>query len=303
MTAVATLGVFDGFHPGHAAVVSRARARARVASATLVVFTFDQHPRMVLAAEGEPPPPVLTLLPEKIALLRGAGADEVRVLRFNRRLAAKGPRRFLREHLFAFHRVAALVVGYDFAMGRGREGSIPVLRQAGRELGFTVEAVGPEMLGGEAVSSTRIRRALGEGRVEEAAGLLGRPYRLEGTVERGEARGRGLGYPTANLAVPEGKHRPARGVYAVDVEGAGNGPFRGVVNLGRRPTFGGRAETTEVHILGFSGDLVGRRLSLTFLSRIREERKFKNGNELADQIRRDVERARKLPLADADKGP
>ena len=300
MTVVVTLGVFDGFHPGHAAVVARARERARRAAGALVVFTFDEHPRMVLA--GGEAPPQLTLLPEKIALLRGAGADEVRVLRFNPRLAAKGPRRFLRDHLFPFARVAGLVVGYDFAMGRGREGSIPVLRQAGEELGFTVESVGPETLEGAAVSSTRIRLALSAGRVEEAARLLGRPYRLEGRVETGEARGRALGFPTANLAVSAGKHRPARGVYMVAVEGAGPGIARGVVNLGHRPTFGGGAETTEVHILDFAGDLVGARLNLYFLARLREERKFNNGNELTDQIRRDVELARKLPLPPADNG-
>jgi riboflavin kinase/FMN adenylyltransferase len=290
--AVVTIGVFDGFHRGHAAVVARARARAAEAAARLVVFTFDEPPRAVLS--GRPAPPRLALLGEKVALLRGAEADEVRVLGFNRRLAAKSPHRFLAEHVFPYHRLAALVVGYDFAMGKGRSGDVPHLAELGRELGFSVEGVPAETAGGSPISTTRIRRVLAAGAVEEVGRLLGRPYRLEGRVVTGEGRGRGLGFPTANLAVPGGKQRPGAGVYAVRAVGPGLESVPAVVNIGRRPTFGGDSETVEAHLLDFRGGLEGKVLELEFVSRLRGERKFNNGKELSDQIARDVSRARTL---------
>ncbi len=291
-TAVVTIGVFDGFHRGHAAVVGRARARAAAASARLVVFTFDEPPQAVLA--GRPAPPRLALRGENVALLRGAGADEVRVLGFNRRLAAKSPRRFLAEHVFPYHRLAVLVVGYDFAMGKGRKGDVAHLTELGRSLGFAVEGVPAETEGDRPISTTRIRGILAEGGVEEAGRLLGRCYRLAGPVVRGDGRGRGLGFPTANLAVPEGKQRPGGGVYAVRVFGPGLEGAGGVVNIGRRPTFGGDGETVEAHILDFRGDLVGETLEVEFVARLRDERKFNDVNELGEQILRDARRARAL---------
>ncbi len=287
---VATIGVFDGFHRGHSAVVARARERARESGASLVVFTFDAHPRAVLA--GAAGSPQLTPLAEKIALLRGAGAGEVRVLSFNERLAARPPHRFLEEHVYAFGRLAALVVGYDFAMGRERAGTIPVLRGLGREGGFDVEGVPPVLDGEGPVSSTRVRRLLNEGAVARAAGLLGRPYRLAGLVGVGDGRGRSLGFPTANLSVLPHKLQPARGVYAVMVSGAGLALAPGVVNLGARPTFGDGPPTVEVHLLDFEGDLRGARLELDFVDRLRPERKFAGAEELSAQIGRDAAAAR-----------
>lgn len=290
--AVATIGVFDGFHRGHAAVVGRARARAAGAGARLVVITFDTPPRAVLS--GRPAPPRLARLGEKVALLRGAGADEVRVLGFTRRLAAKSPRRFLAEHVFPYHRLAAVVVGYDFAMGKGRAGDVPHLAGLGALLGFTVEGVPAEVEGGSPISTTRIRGILAEGGVEEAGRLLGRRYRLGGTVVRGEGRGRGLGFPTANLALPEDLQRPGRGVYAVRAAVPGTGTVDGVVNIGFRPTFGGNGETVEAHLLDFGGELVGTRLEMEFVARLRGERKFNDSKELTEQIARDASRARAL---------
>jgi riboflavin kinase/FMN adenylyltransferase len=287
---VATIGVFDGFHLGHAAVVARASERARQCGAPLVVLTFDAHPRAVLARTAGFPQ--LTLLGEKIALLRQAGAAEVRVLNFSDRLAARPPRRFLEEHVYAFGCLAALVVGYDFAMGRERAGTIPVLHALGHECGFDVEGV-PSVLDGDApISSTRIRRLLNEGAVARAAGLLGRPYRLAGLVGAGDGRGRGLGFPTANLAVSPHKLQPARGVYAVRVRGTAFASAPGVVNLGARPTFGEGPPTVEVHILDFEGDLRGERLELEFVERLRPERKFAGAGELSAQIGRDAAAAR-----------
>ena len=286
----ATIGVFDGVHRGHASVVARARERARESGAPLVVFTFDAHPRAVLA--GTAGLPQLTPLGEKIALLRGAGAAEVRVLSFNERLAARPPRRFLEEHLYASGRLAVLVVGYDFAMGRERSGTIPVLRELGREGGFDVEGVPPVLDGDDPISSTRVRRLLNEGAVARAAGLLGRPYRLAGIVGAGDGRGRGLGFPTANLTVSPHKLQPGRGVYAVRVSGSGLVSAAGVVNLGARPTFGEGPPTVEVHVLDFEGDLRGERLEMDFVERLRPERKFAGAGELSTQIARDADAAR-----------
>jgi riboflavin kinase/FMN adenylyltransferase len=200
----------------------------------------------------------------------------------------------LAEHVFPYHRLAVLVVGYDFAMGKGRKGDVAHLTELGRSLGFAVEGVPAETEGDRPISTTRIRGILAEGGVEEAGRLLGRSYRLAGPVVRGEGRGRGLGFPTANLAVPEGKQRPGGGVYAVRVFGPGLEGAGGVVNIGRRPTFGGDGETVEAHILDFRGDLVGETLDVEFVARLRDERKFNDVNELSEQILRDARRARAL---------
>ena len=289
---VVTLGVFDGFHRGHAAVVGRARERADAQGARMAVFTFGTHPRLILDHAGAPPE--LTTTGEKVALLRAAGADAVRVLVFDESLRRKGPRRFLEEHVFPFHRLTRLVVGYDFAMGRDRAGTVPVLAELGERYGFAVERVGAREEGNAPVSSTRIREALATGEVGEASALLGRPYALAGRVVPGDALGRTIGFPTANLAVDPGKLRPGHGVYAVRVDGAGEAGRPGVANLGVRPTVGDGRDAVEVHLLDYAGDLLERRLTLHFLGRIREERKFKDLNELAVQIERDVEGARRL---------
>jgi len=288
--AVVTLGVFDGFHLGHRLVVTRARRRADAGGMELVVFTFHPHPKAVLRPDGAPP--ALTGLDEKVALLREAGADTVRVLRFTRELSALGPEAFLGRHLFPFHRVASLVVGHDFALGRDRTGSAERLAALGRRWGFLVERVPALETEDGSVASTRIRAALAAGDVAAAARDLGRPYRVQGPVVPGAGRGKRLGFPTANLQVPADRLLPGHGVYAVRILGLGEEPRPGVVNIGRRPTFDGNAVTVEAHVLDFSGDLAGRRLILEFAARLREERRFETAGALADQIAADVIRAR-----------
>jgi riboflavin kinase/FMN adenylyltransferase len=290
--AVVTLGVFDGVHIGHRAVLGRVAELAHRRSATTVAFTFDRAPGAVLS--DSPEHPRLTLLGEKVGLLRTAGAGEVRVLRFTAGLASKSAERFLADHLLADYDLKGLVVGYDFALGHGREGTVSVLRALGGRHGFPVEAVAAVERGGQAVSSTRIRGVLRNGEAREAARLLGRPYRLGGRVVRGEARGRQLGFPTANLDVPPGKLRPGSGVYAVRVHGAGEEPRPGVVNIGRRPTFPEAGNTVEVHLLDWEGNLLGRDLCLDLVERLRAEQKFNSSKDLQDQIRADVETARRL---------
>ena len=289
---VATLGVMDGFHLGHQSVVLNARARAREAGARLVAFTFDPPPWVVL--KNRPAEPLLTLLGERVALLRDAGVDEVRVLHFDRALAAKRPEAFLIEHVFPFARLASLVLGYDFALGRERQGTPEALARLGERWGFSVVTV-PALVRNETpISSRRIREALRSGQVEEAAACLGRPYALTGVVESGEGRGRTLGFPTANIRIPEGRLTPAQGVYAVRVHGIGPEPLPGVANLGKRPTFGGGDERLEVHVLKPVGTLNGLWLSVDLIARIRPEVKFNDINELTSQIARDAVRAGEL---------
>jgi riboflavin kinase/FMN adenylyltransferase len=183
-------------------------------------------------------------------------------------------------------------VGYDFALGRGREGTVPVLEAMGSGMGFGVEAVEALEVEGSAVSSTRVRRALEGGDVETAARLLGRPYRMGGRVVPGRARGRTLGFPTANVAVPPGKLRPAHGVYAVRVHGVPGGPRGGVANLGVRPTFEEGGESLEIHLLDWDRNLLGVGLGVDLIARLRPERKFNSEMELRNQIEADAEAAR-----------
>ena len=282
----------DGFHRGHRLVVTQSAEIARAAGARLVAFTFDPPPWVLL--RDKPEERLLTLLDERLALIRSAGADEVRVLRFDTRLAAKSPEDFLIEHVFPFGRLGALVLGYDFALGHERRGTPEMLSELGRRWGFSVAAVPAVIEDGVPISSSRIRKALGEGRVEDAARWLGRPYTVSGQVERGEGRGKQLGFPTANLKSPLRRVSPAMGVYAVRVRGLGATSLPGVANLGRRPTFGGGDERLEVHVLKPVGNLEGTPLTVEFVARIRPEVKFKDANELAEQIARDAAQANAL---------
>ena len=289
---VVTLGVMDGFHRGHQAVVARAAEMARASGARLVAFTFDPPPWVVL--RNKPEEPLLTLLDERVALIRNAGADEVRALRFDTDLAAKPPERFLMDHVFPFGRLAGLVLGYDFALGHERRGTPEMLGEMGRRWGFSVTSVPAVLEDGVPVSSSRIRKALLEGRVEDATRWLGRPYTVSGRVERGEGRGRQLGFPTANLRVSPRRVSPATGVYAVRVQGPSGEWLPGVANLGRRPTFDGADERLETHILRPVGNLEGTRLVVAFAARLRPEVKFNGVKELSDQIARDVVQAKAL---------
>lgn len=295
-----SIGMFDGVHRGHQAVLAEAREAADRAGASLLAFTFDEHPRTVLAEE--PPGPRLSSPGTRVALLRAAGVDAVRVLRFRRELAAKSPRQFLLDHVLPFGRLAALVVGYDFAMGRDRAGTAAHLTGLGAESGFTVRSVPPVFFGGSPISSSRIRNALAGGQVEEAARLLGRPYRVVGLVVSGDGRGRMLGFPTANLAVEDRLLLPGGGVYAVRIGGVSPATWPAVLNLGLRPTFGGGPVTAEAHLIGFTGDLLGRRLKVEFVARIREERRFEGPGALIEQIARDVGAAR-ARLGESAAGP
>jgi riboflavin kinase/FMN adenylyltransferase len=193
------------------------------------------------------------------------------------------------DHLYTDYRLAGLVIGYDFALGRGRQGTREMLTALGVAHGFVVESVEASRAGSSPISSTRIREALGSGRVEEAAELLGRDYAVTGRVVPGDGRGGGLGFPTANLEVPPEKLLPAPGVYAGRIDGPGLEGYPAAVNLGRRPTFAGNGLRLEAHLPGFQGELTGATLTLSLERRLRDEVKFNDINELKRQIGKDVE--------------
>ena len=289
-----TVGHFDGVHRGHQALVAAALDRARSLAGTAVALTFEPHPaRVIDPARARA---ALMTFDQKVEVLAGLGVDVLAVVPFDRERAAQPAEAFVREVLADALAARAVIVGAGFRFGRGRGGDVGLLEDLGRTLGFAVVAVPPVEQGGEPVSSTRIRTEVEAGRVAEAARLLGRPYFVDGTVVRGEGRGRKLGIPTANLDV-ENETLPARGVYAVwcrVLDGAAGARGPAVVNLGRRPTFGGRDTTVEAHLLDQDLDLYGRRLRLEFAERLREERPFPGPDALIEQIRLDISRARPL---------
>ncbi len=283
--AVVAVGVFDGLHLGHRALIARALARA--AGGRCVAVSFDPHPDIVLAREFRALPP-LTPLPEKHDRLAARGVELV-VLPFTRELAALSPEEFVDRHLVAPLAPTCLVVGEDFALGRGRSGNVERLRAIGATRGFALEAVPLAAIDGAPVSSTRIRALLAAGDVRAAARLLGRRYDLVGTVVHGDALGRELGFPTANLRLHDEKCVPALGIYAVWARIAGEAGWRaGAMSVGVRPTFGGQVRTLEVFLLDWEGDLYGRDLEVRFVDWLRPELKFDGREALVEAITRDV---------------
>lgn len=296
-TAV-TIGCFDGAHLGHRCLVERLAARASETGRLAAAVTFEPHPRRVL--NPDQPITTLTTVEERVALLRAAGADLVATVRFTPAVAALPPETFT-AFLVRQLRMRELWVGPDFALGRARAGTVPALRSIGVEQGFSLHVIETYRLGGELVKSSVIRLLLGEGAVEQANHLLGRLYAVGGEVVAGAHRGHRLGFPTANVVVPEGRLLPAFGVYAVRVRTAGAADTRpGVANLGVRPTFGEQRVVLEVHILDFAGELYGQRVQVAFVQRLREERRFASLDELRAQIARDVELAREVLSAGAE---
>lgn len=295
MSTAVAVGVFDGLHRGHEALVRRAVARAD--GGRCVAISFDPHPDLVLAKEFRALPP-LTPIPEKRERLAAMGA-ELHVLPFTRELAALEPEAFVDAHLVEPFRPGWMVVGEDFALGRGRSGNVERLRAIGRERGFELEAVPLQREDGATISSSRVRALLAEGNVASAATLLGRRYSLGGRVVHGDGIGRKLGWPTANLRLHDEKCLPSLGIYAVwtRIDGAGEW-LPGAMSIGIRPTFGGQAVTLEVHLIDWSGDLYGRELEVEFVDWLRAELKFEGVEALIEAIGADVRLARQR-LADS----
>jgi riboflavin kinase/FMN adenylyltransferase len=293
---VLTIGNFDGLHVGHRAIMHTVIERARTLGGESVVYTFEPHPRKVLSPERAPR--LLTTLSQKVELLEEMGVDVLIVERFDRDFARVPPERFVAEYIHERIHPCEVYVGYDFHYGRDREGSMRLLTETGPQLGFAVTIIPEVTKDGRDVNSTRIRDLLMEGEVEEAAGLLGRPFAVRGRVVPGERRGREIGFPTANLE-PENEVLPAAGVYAGRLRLLDPGPGEGgslpaVTNVGTRPTFQeGRESLAEAHVIDFQGDLYSRRVEISFERRLRSERKFPGVEELREQIARDVDEARR----------
>ena len=301
MSASVAVGVFDGLHLGHRAILERALESARTHGGPCIVVSFDPHPDVVLAKPFRAIAP-LTPVPEKRSRMGAMGITELEVLPFTRELAALTPEEFVDRHLVAPYHPQSLVVGNDFALGRGRAGNVARLREIGTTRGFDVQAVPLLERDGAPVTSTRIRGLLEEGQVAAAARLLGRPYDLLGRVVTGEGVGRTLGVPTANLRLHDEKLVPGHGIYAVWVRiGHESDVHPGAMSIGVRPTFGGQVRTLEVHLLDWSGDLVGKDLTVEFVEWLRPELQFENAEALVQAMRADLVNTRRV--LEASRGP
>lgn len=298
--SVVAPGNHDGVHLGHRALLDAARERASRDGLRAVAMFFDPHPTKVLSPARAPT--LLTTPERRVEVLRAAGADEVLVMPFDEQFAATPPRAFAERVLRDACNARCVVVGPDFHFGKGRTGNVETLRTLGLELGYDVIVVPPVVFGASTVSSTRIRKVLAEGGVEDAAAMLTRVHDVAGTVVEGQKRGRTIGFPTANLAC-EDVVLPGDGVYAVigrriDADGP---VLRGVANLGVRPTLGA-GRSVEVHFFDFSGDLYGARMRVGFVARLRDEQKFSGIEALRKQIETDARDARRA-LDDAYADP
>ena len=283
------IGVFDGVHVGHQALVSGVAKRARGESATPLAATFNPLPIEVLAPGA--PPSALSDIDERVQLLAAAGATFVVIFQFTPEFAALSPDEFARR-LAGAGQVRRACVGDDFQFGRDGSGNVETLRELGGRHGFTVDAAQPVTVDGRLVSSTRIRNALLAGDVGDAARLLGRNYAVTGIVEHGDKRGRALGFPTVNLETPPQRLLPRDGIYAVWAQ-VGSDRVMGAASLGVRPTFGGGARRLEAFLLDWQGDVYGDLVRIEFVKRLRDELRFASAAELAQQIAKDVEQTRK----------
>ena len=287
--AVASIGNFDGVHLGHQAVLKDLKQRAGATGAPSTVILFEPQPQEYFAPEKAPLR--LTRFMEKWPLLQVAGVDQVLCLRFGKALAEMPAEAFVQELLVRALGVKHLTVGDDFRFGKDRRGDFELLRTAGESAGFGVTDTASLETGGERVSSTRIRGSLMEGKMEAAAELLGRPYGLSGRVLHGERLGRELGFPTVNLALKR-RSPPVSGIFAARVHGAAAGPVPAAAYIGKRSAAGGVDWVVEAHLLGFAGDLYGRRIRVELLHRLREDRHFDSLDGLRAQMQKDVDAAR-----------
>jgi len=293
--SVVTIGAYDGVHRGHQAVIGQVRKEAQQLGCQSVVVTFDKHPASVVRPESAPK--LLTDLDQKLELLQQTGIDATLIVEFNRERSTEDPALFVKRVLVDTLRAQVVVVGEDFHFGFNRGGNVAMLRELGKQFDFQVEPVkliarpdGVE----EPVSSTSIRRALAGGQVEIATNLLGRAYEVRGVVVNGDKRGRTIGFPTANVEVPNAMCLPADGVYAGKFKCDDGSMHACAINLGRRPTFFEHADHSllEAHLLDFAGDLYGQKVSVTFEHFLRSERKFDGLEAIKTQLQLDVAAAR-----------
>jgi len=285
------IGVFDGVHLGHKAVISTSAEHAKAANGTPVVVTFDPHPEKVLRPEAAPH--LLTATRHKIALIRDLGVEHLLIIRFDKQFAATEPEGFVQALVKYSKPLREICVGHAWAFGKNRRGNLELLKKLGAQFDFNVVGIPPVTVNGELVSSTTIRRAIEAGDLQKAAAMLGRPYTILGTVVRGDNLGKKIGFPTANLSA-HSEQFPPNGVYLAEAKLDGV-IHPGVVNLGYRPTVSSEKERVlEIYLLDFDRDIYGDDLELRFLRYLRPEKKFESVDALTRQIEADVNQARKL---------
>lgn len=288
---VLTIGNFDGVHRGHQALMSRLCEEGRKRNLPVVVMVFEPQPLELFA--GDKAPARLTRLREKLRYMAEAGVDKVLCVRFDRRFAALSAQRFISDLLVEKLDVKYLAVGDDFRFGAGRQGDFLLLQNAGAEYGFEVVSTETFCDGGKRISSTAVRQALAVDDLALAQSLLGHPFTISGRVVHGDALGRTLGFPTANLPLRRSVS-PVKGVYAVEVRGLTPEPLPGVANIGTRPTVKGLRQQLEVHLLDINMDLYGRHIDVVLKQKIRNEQRFASLEALKEQIANDVVTARQF---------
>jgi riboflavin kinase/FMN adenylyltransferase len=287
---VLALGNFDGLHRGHQKIIERVKRGAAEHGGSPMAMTFDPHPPRIVRPDKAPP--LLMTKAQRLDALHRAGIQCVAVVRFTKELSQWDPDTFVRTVLVEWLRVSEVWVGANFLFGHDRAGNFTSLRTLGQRYGFRADKIDPVRYKDFVVSSTRIRRLVAEGRLDEAGALLGHPYYIDGTIVEGKRRGREIGFPTANMTT-DNELLPPNGVYATTMT-IDDIVHAGLTNIGTRPTFGEGDITVETHLLGYSGDLYGRSVRLGFVLRLRDERRFEDVDALRAQIEADRRRAERL---------
>ena len=291
--ACLAIGMFDGVHLGHQQVLRQAIEDSHQHEALSVAVTFDRHPTSVIAPDRAPA--LLQTRAQRLRAIESLGIDAALVIEFDEAFCRKPGAEFVRELVDGFGAIHSICVGANFTFGHRRDGDAKLLRTLGQALGFHVHGLAAVSLDGQAVSSTRIRAAVRDGRLDDAGQMLGRTFAIEGTVIEGDRRGRELGFPTANLDT-DGLVLPPNGVYAAHVRLGQEEAHRAVLNIGLRPTLAKPEPTLQVeaHLLDFDGELYGQVMEIEFVEQLRDEQRFDSTDELAAQISRDIEHARTL---------
>jgi riboflavin kinase/FMN adenylyltransferase len=286
------IGVFDGVHRGHQAVISTSADHAAASNGTPVVVTFDPHPEKVLRPQAAPH--LLSATEHKIALIRALGVEHLLIITFDKQFAATEPEDFVRKLVIHSKPLREICVGHEWSFGKNRRGNLDLLKKLGAKFNFDVVGIPPVKINGAVVSSTAIRQAIEKGDWAKAAEMLGREYTILGTVTRGDNLGKKIGFPTANLSA-HSEQFPPNGVYVAEARIDGE-LYRGVINLGVRPTVSsGKSERVlEIHLFDFNRDIYGHDVEVRFLKFLRSEKKFQDLDTLVQQIRQDVEQARQL---------
>ena len=286
------IGVFDGVHRGHQAVISTSADHAAASNGTPVVVTFDPHPEKVLRPQAAPH--LLSATEHKIALIRALGVEHLLIITFDKQFAATEPEDFVQKLVIQSKPLQEICVGHEWSFGKNRRGNLDLLKKLGAKFNFDVVGIPPVKINGAVVSSTAIREAIEKGDLAKAAEMLGREYTILGTVTRGDNLGKKIGFPTANLSA-HSEQFPPNGVYVAEARIVGE-LYRGVINLGIRPTVSiGKSERVlEIHLFDFNRDIYGHDVEVRFLKFLRSEKKFQDLDTLVQQIRQDVEQARQL---------